>query len=179
MEFRASTNGATELQAAKLVSTAYIPVRKLWIDIFMSGQPVTSPPPPPSYQADAKGQVRPRATSHHQRLPEIKESGCQIRGRIFDTSGSLLSADLSCDCWRDVGEIEADIGDISALDRVHKELIDRLRLGGSTLIVRYSTIVSPFVLGRKQSFVTFVIFVTVCDILTFATCYDGHLVRII
>jgi len=58
MEFRASSNGATELQTGTLLSTAHFPVSELLIDICMLIQSVTLKP---GCQADAEGRVRPKA----------------------------------------------------------------------------------------------------------------------
>jgi len=41
MAFRASSNGATELQTATFISTIYLPVSQLRGDIGISRQPVT------------------------------------------------------------------------------------------------------------------------------------------
>lgn len=52
---------------------------------------------------------------------------CNICGRALDVSSDPLSIDCGGDCWGCVGEIEANMGDESSLQKVRKEFALGLR----------------------------------------------------
>lgn len=56
-------------------------------------------------------------------------SYCQICGRNLDQENDPLSIDCGGDCWGCIGPIEAEAGDVKALEQVRAEFAQGLRPG--------------------------------------------------